>query len=49
MNWDKAIELLENGDASMVITQAVLLEEGGRTWLSLDGIEWKEWGHTGEV
>ena len=42
MNWDKAIDLLENGEARLVVTQAVILTSGGRTWLSFDGEEWEE-------
>lgn len=45
MNWDRAIELLENGEARMVVTQTVLLSAEGKTWISFDGIEWKEWEH----
>lgn len=42
MNWDKAIELLEKGQANAVITQVILLAYDGRVWLSFDGKEWDE-------
>lgn len=42
MNWDKAIELLEKGEARMVVTQAILLSAEGKVWVSFDGSEWKE-------
>lgn len=47
MNWDRAIELLENGEADLVVTQAVLLMENGKTWLSFDGKEWCELNNRG--
>lgn len=42
MNWDKAIELLEKGEASLVVTQAVILSAHGKIWISFDGREWEE-------
>ena len=46
MNWNKAIELLEKGEARMVVTQAVILSAEGKTWISFDGEKWEEWKHT---
>lgn len=42
MNWDKAIELLERGEASMVVTQVVVFCSNGKTWISFDGQDWEE-------
>lgn len=42
MNWDKAIGLLETGQAEMVALTAVVLRSGGKVWLSFDGKEWEE-------
>lgn len=46
MDWDKAIELLENGEARMIVTQAVIITAEGKTWISFDGNEWREWRHS---
>lgn len=42
MNWSRAISLLERGEASVVVTQVVLMSYGGRVWMSFDGKEWEE-------
>lgn len=42
MNWNSAIRLLERGEASVVVTQVVLMSYGGRVWMSFDGKEWEE-------
>jgi len=42
MNWDKAIEMIESGDARMVLISAVFIAEGGRMWMSFDGNEWEQ-------
>lgn len=41
MNWDKAIELLEKGEARAVVLSVVLLEHEGKRYLSFDGDEWE--------
>lgn len=42
MNCDKAIEMMENGEAEMVALTAVVMKAGGKVWLSFDGHEWEE-------
>lgn len=42
MNWDRAIELLENGEARMVVTQTVVMRAEGKTWVSFNGEDWEE-------
>lgn len=42
MNWDRAIEMMENGEAEMVALTAVVMKAGGKVWLSFDGQEWEE-------
>jgi hypothetical protein len=43
MNWDKAIEMLENGEGEMAILQVVLLKgRDGRIWMSFSGEEWEK-------
>lgn len=42
MNWNSAIKLLEMGEASVVVTQVVLMSYGGKVWMSFDGTEWEE-------
>lgn len=42
MNWDKAIEMLEEGGADMVVLTALVMRSGNRVWLSFDGKEWEE-------
>lgn len=42
MNWSRAISLLEKGEASVVVTQVVLMSYGGKVWMSFDGTEWEE-------
>ena len=42
MNWDRAIEMMENGEAEMVALTAVVMKSGGKVWLSFDGHEWEE-------
>lgn len=40
MNWDKAIELLEKGQAHLTVVTAVLLDAEDKVWLSFDGQVW---------
>lgn len=42
MNWGKAIQLIESGEARLVATTTVLLEHDGALWMSFDGIEWEK-------
>ena len=41
MNWGKAIELIENGDARVAFISTILLEHEGILYISFDGIEWE--------
>lgn len=42
MNWDKAIDMLESGEAEMAVLTAVVMRTGGKVWMSFDGEEWEE-------
>ena len=42
MNWDRAIELLEKGEARMTVTQSVILSAEGKIWISFNGEDWEE-------
>lgn len=42
MTWDEAIEAIENGDARMLIVQAVILKTKGKIYLTFNGEEWEE-------
>lgn len=42
MNWDKAIELLENGEARLVVTETLILSYNGKVYVGFDGKEWEE-------
>ena len=42
MNKDRAIRMLERGDAYAVVTQVILLSCEDRMWMSFDGEDWEE-------
>ena len=42
MNWYRAIEMMENGEAEMVALTAVVIKACDKVWLSFDGQEWEE-------
>lgn len=42
MDWNRAIELIEDGDAKMLAITTILLEHNGLLYMSFDGVEWEE-------
>lgn len=42
MDWNKAIDMLEKGEAEIAVLTAVVMRSGGKVWLSFDGEEWEE-------